>query len=303
MIVKSIRIFLPEGSPTGLLFAEIMNWTGKVLVAPQANLPELVSRWELQRPGVYMLAGPDPEHPGRDLIYIGEADEVKSRLLAHARDEGKDFWTRTIVVVSKDSNLTKGHVRYLESSLIALTQRAGRAALANKTAPPRDGLLPEPDQADMEAFLAQVELILPVLGFNFLRKAPSFAAPGEPPSVVAKESPLLEINTVGVSATAREVDGEFVVFAGSTARNKATPSWTSYRGLREQLVAEGRLVPADEPGFLVFTENVGFASPSAAAAVIYGGNQNGRRAWRLQQTGQTYKEWQDAELAAAAGPT
>lgn len=301
MIGKSIRIFLPEGNPTGTLIAEIINWTGKVLVAPRAKLPELVGRWELQRPGVYMLVGPDPEHPGRDLVYIGEADEVRSRLLSHARDEDKDFWTRAIVVVSKDANLTKAHVRYLESSLIALTQRAGRAPLVNRTAPSREGLLPEPDQADMEAFLTQVELILPVLGFNFLRKAPTIETPAEAPPVAATVSPLLVMDAVGVNATAQEVDGEFVVFAGSTARARVNPSWTSYRRLREQLIEEGKLVESESPEYLVFSENVAFASPSAAASVIYGGNRNGPRTWRLRDTGQNYKEWREAELAAVEG--
>lgn len=302
MLGKSIRIFLPEGNPTGMLIAEIINWTGKVLVAPRVKLPEFVVRQELRRPGVYMLVGPDPEHPGRDLVYIGEADAVRSRLLSHARDEEKDFWTRAIVVVSKDANLTKAHVRYLESRLIDLTQRAGRAGVANRTAPQGDGFLPEPDQADMEAFLIQVELILPVLGFNFLRKAPTIEAPPEQLQATPGESPIFVMDPVGVRARAREIDGEFVVLAGSTARARENPSWTSYRELRRQLVEEGKLVPSDDPEFLVFSENVPFASPSAAASVIYGGNRNGPKTWRLEETGQSYRDWREDQLEAAAGP-
>src|SRR3954463_15020668 len=43
------------------------------------------------------------------------------------------FFTRVLVVVSKDENLTKGHARFLESRLIALTRAARRATLANGT--------------------------------------------------------------------------------------------------------------------------------------------------------------------------
>ena len=76
---------------------------------------------------------------------------------------GKDFWDRAIVLTSKDANLTKAHARYLESSFIALAQQARRSRLLNGTAPPLLPL-PEADVSDMEYFIAQVKIILPVLG-------------------------------------------------------------------------------------------------------------------------------------------
>ncbi len=36
---RTIRIFLADGSPNGVLTAEIMNWIGKAVVAPRARLP------------------------------------------------------------------------------------------------------------------------------------------------------------------------------------------------------------------------------------------------------------------------
>jgi hypothetical protein len=85
-----------------------------------------------------------------------EGDNVLTRLTKHDADEAKDFWTRTVVVTSKDENLTKAHVRYLESRLVQIIAQANRAVLANGTAPPAPPL-PEPDVADMEFFLAQVQ--------------------------------------------------------------------------------------------------------------------------------------------------
>jgi hypothetical protein len=35
---KTVRIFLADGEPTGILLAEIGNWTGWVLVAPRSQL-------------------------------------------------------------------------------------------------------------------------------------------------------------------------------------------------------------------------------------------------------------------------
>src|SRR5690349_15910100 len=69
---KTIRIFLVDGVPTGILTAEIINWSGKVVLAPRSQLDQLADRPEAHRTGVYLLVGADPELPARDLVYIGE---------------------------------------------------------------------------------------------------------------------------------------------------------------------------------------------------------------------------------------
>jgi hypothetical protein len=141
-------------------------------VASPTALPELVRREEASRTGVYLLLGPDPDIPGRQLIYVGEGDQVESRLVAHDADESKEFFTRAVLIVSKDENLTKAHGRYLESRIIAAIRGAGRAKLVNGTEPPFKGL-PEPEIADMERVLDEIEVLLPVLGFDVLRPAGS----------------------------------------------------------------------------------------------------------------------------------
>ena len=123
MTGKTIRNFLAEGEPTGILLAEISNWTGKVLVAPRSQLDQLSKREEVRRTGVYLLLGPDPDDPSRAVASIGEGDNVLKRLLRHNKNEAKDFWERTVVIVSKDENLTKS-----TSSIAAPRERHPRVA-------------------------------------------------------------------------------------------------------------------------------------------------------------------------------
>jgi hypothetical protein len=104
---KTIRIHLVNGSPSDILTAEIINWTGKIIVAPRSLLAELAKREEVKRTGVYCLLGPDPEIPNKDSVYIGEGDNVFKRLKDHDDDESKEFWTRCAVVISKDQNIRK----------------------------------------------------------------------------------------------------------------------------------------------------------------------------------------------------
>ena len=80
MTGKTIRIFLADGEPTGILLAEISNWTGKVLVAPRSQLDQLSKREEVRRTGVYLLVGSDPDDPSRALASIGEGGNVLKRL-------------------------------------------------------------------------------------------------------------------------------------------------------------------------------------------------------------------------------
>lgn len=293
-IGKQVRLFLVDGTPGGMLTAEIMNWTGHIVAASRSDLAELLRREEAQRTGIYFLLGDGVEDLDEALIYIGEGDNVGERLKMHHRSEdrgGKDFWNRAIVLTSKDANLTKAHARYLESRFIAIATAAGRANVTNGTAP-QPLPLPEADRSDMEYFIDQAKIILPVLGVDALRSLP---APVDP-SAHGQElstSPIFEMSVanVGITAQAQEVDGEFAVLAGSTARTAWIGTNHSYENLHEKLISAGVLVI--DGATARFTKPHIFKSPSAAAAVVSGRTTNGRISWRVPATGLTYGQWQE----------
>jgi len=298
---RSVRLYLVEGTATGLITAEIMNWTGHVLAGARSGLAKFLERPELDRTGIYFLTGRDPEDPDTSMVYIGESDNVRKRLAQHNKDETKVFWERTCVVTNKDLNFTKAHARYLEARLIAIAKEVGRGSLSNGTAPDA-ATLPEADQSDMEYFIEQIRLVLPVLGFEFLRSLPQVSptARSEASTAPTSESPLFELSSPkhGVAASAREVDGEFVVLEGSSARDRWSanqPSGQGYSKLHARLLDQGRLV-ADGPGLLRFVADTPFSSPSAASAVILGRADNGRTSWRVSGTGKTYAEWQESQV-------
>jgi hypothetical protein len=115
-----------------------------------------------------------------------------------------------------------------------------------------------------------------------------------------KPGTVREFFPSGASAKAQEIHGEFVVFKGSTARVIGPQGWTSYRGLREQLVLEKKLVPCDSPEFYVFAENVALSSPTAGAVIVNAGNVSGRiGSWRVEGTSKTYQDWHEGKLAKA----
>lgn len=305
---KSVRLFLADGTPGGMITAEIMNWTGHVVAASRTDLGLLLKRPEASRTGVYILLGDDPESLGGTLAYIGEGDDISKRVYEHSREEskgGKDFWDRAVLLTSKDTNLTKAHARYLESRLISIAQAAKRARLVNGTAP-APLPLPESDQSDMEYFIAQAEIVLPVLGVNLLRSSkirPASNGLDSTLSLHAEESPLFELKSRkhGYVAQAREIDGEFTVLAGSTTRSSWLGVYDGYQNLRKKLEQDGTIDVPSLDGVGTFTRDCVFASSSAAAACVAGRAANGRDEWKIPDTGVSYGQWQNQEIERDLG--
>lgn len=302
---RSIRLFLVDGTPNGLLTAEIMNWTGHVLTGPRSKLSELVQRPECGRTGIYFLVGPDPENSLRPVVYIGESDDVSTRLKQHNRPEGapgggKDFWEKVCLVTSKDQNLTKAHVKFLESLLIRAAGDVGRCKLINGTAHEYINL-PESDRADMAFFIEQIRTVLPVLGFDFLRETSRPSRLIQPDAIDTPEkSPRFsfEMPRHQIQATGQEIDGEFYVLEGSLSRGKWTGVASGYQSLYEQLCEDGVLVEAKD-GLRQFASDYAFSSPSAAAAAVSGRSANGRISWKVENSSQTYGDWQDQQVQNA----
>jgi hypothetical protein len=264
----TIKLFLPRGDAKSLRTAEISNWTGKAVAAPRTELNELLSREELDKAGVYILLGSDPL-TNAPRAYIGEAEVIRDRLKQHRT---KEFWVSAIIFVSKDENLTKAHVRYLESRLLTEASAVNRFALEQNQA--GGSRLPESDREDMEVFLARVRQLLPVLGSDIL-------APIAQPTAKPQPGGILFCRIKGAEARGQRTANGFVIFAGSTAVLDERPSAESYpyvTAQRKQLMSEGTLIPKD--GFLLFTKDSEFTSPSAAAVVIHGGSANGLTAWK-----------------------
>jgi hypothetical protein len=274
----TIKIFLPFGDPKKVRTAEISNWTGKALAAPRIDLDLFLQRQELSKPGVYLLLGVDSSD-GSPLAYIGEAEDVGERLKQH---KVKDYWNSIIVFVSKDENLTRAHIRYLEGRIIDAAKTVGRYKIANSNG--SGAHLPESDLHDMEVFLDRITQLLPVLGSEILTPLVKPKEPGQKLST-------LTCAIKGAVARGERSPNGFVVFKGSKAVLEDRPSaktqgaWTV--ALREKLKGDGSLV--QDGDYLVFTKDIEFASPSAAAAVVYGGTAQGPSAWK-DSNGKTLKE-------------
>lgn len=281
----TIKLYLPFGDPTRLRTAELSNWSGKALAAPRSDLAELFDRRELDQSGIYVLTGIDAKR-GDPVAYIGEAEVLRTRLKQHS---SKDYWNQLVLFISKDENLTKAHVRYLEGVLISEALDVGRSRVLN--AQGSGSRLPESDRADMDVYLAKVRQLLPVLGSPLLSK---------PPSRSSADSTHLFATTIrGLEATGKLSSGGFTVFTGSQAVETDRDSASqSVRNQRAELVQRELLVMDGD--HYVFSDDVEFSSPSMAASVVKGGNTNGLTSWKLAD-GTSLKDLERRSAESKAG--
>ena len=272
----SIKVFLAKGSSSSLRTAEISNWSGKAVACSRKELDELSQREEASRPGIYFLIGIDDE-TGEPTAYVGEAEQVAKRLKQHL---SKDFWNQVVAFVSKDENLTKAHIKYLEGKLIELGLQAGQGVIQNNQS--SGARLPEADQAEMDIFLDRVLKLLPIMGtalFNLPKKELS-----------AKTARLI-CKTKGLVAYGNRTEDGFVVYEGSQAvlENRPSVELNKKGHYRRRLNLIDKAILEANGNCLVFTRDFEFTSPSLAAAAICGGSENGLTRWKAED-GRTLKE-------------
>lgn len=284
MASATIKIFLPHGDPKRLRTAELSNWTGKAVAGPRSEFDSVLAREESANPGIYFLTGLDPE-TGQPSVYIGEAESIRDRVKAHL---DKDFWNQIVFFISKDENLTKAHIRYCEGRLIEIAKIAGRAIVKNSQA--SGSRLPESDREDMEVFLEKLRQLLPALGVEVF--VPTFS-----PSKTSVQANILYCEIKGLKAKGYLTPNGLVVIAGSQAVLNPRSSSAKYpwsQTMRERLMEQGSLVINND--HLMFAKDIEFSSPSAAAAVIHGGQANGLTAWK-NSLNQSLKELEALEAS------
>jgi predicted type IV restriction endonuclease len=273
---QTVKIFLAEGNPTGLRVLELFNWNGRGVIIPRDRIEASLSREDLITQGVYLLIGESEDGDG--MIYIGESENLKDRVRSH--NKTKDFWDTAICFFSKDGNLNKAHVKYLEELLIAESVEAGRMKIENGNQPSRTRLS-ESDEAEVLIFAENIKLILSTVGYTFLKKPTEYES--EDKEVFLCKGPDAEAKGFYSS------EG-LVVLQGSVARKEIAESAKDrHLKMRPTLLADGSLKDNDEKSY-IFTKDVVFSSPSNAAQNVLARNANGWIEWKRESDGKTLDE-------------
>lgn len=271
MFGKTIKIFLIDGEPNGRLTCELSNWTGKAFKIPRNKIKVSVDRTELESTGIYILFGKSTDN--KDLAYIGEGEEIYKRITQHV--SGKDFWNEAVVFISKDENLNKAHVKYLENRLYEIAKKVNRYNLDNSNIPTRSSIS-ESDRAEMEEFIENIKLLTNTLGYKIFEELIH-----ENQTIEEQVNNTFYIRaTRGANAQGQITNEGFVVLKDSEIADSVTTSLNqSIINFRQRLIDEQKIVNINNK--LIFTEDYLFSSPSTAAAIVMGRSANGLTEWRL----------------------
>lgn len=280
---KTIKVFLIDGDPNGRMTCELSNWTGKAYKIPRIKIKECTDRPDLLNTGVYLLFGKDED--GTDQVYIGEAECILKRLTQQLTQ--KDYWNETIVFVSKDENLNKAHIKYLENRLHDIAKITNRYKIENAVIPTQSSIS-ESDKAEMEEFIENIKLLVNTLGHKLFEEKRELKT-----KTKLQQDFFVIVAPRGADAQGEPTSEGFVVFKGSKIATSTVPSFsTSFLKLRQSLIDKGIIIAKNES--LELTDDYIFGSPSTAAAIVMGRNANGQTEWKLPN-GRTLRGYESEE--------
>lgn len=197
----SITLFSTTGDPQGIRHVEKSNWSGFGVVFSKDQFSQLKHERGYDQAGVYILVG----NAAEETIYIGEADPVGTRLKNHVAN--KEGWGWGVYFVDGNHKLGKTEVQFLESELYALAKKHGRAIITNKNKPAPPSMSPAA-KAGAQAFLADMLLILPMLGINAF--TPLAQAEAAEAAEAAQPTNGAEFDTIVVPAQEEGFQAEFI---------------------------------------------------------------------------------------------
>lgn len=281
---KSIELFLANGTADSLITAELSNWNGKAIKIPRIEVAAC-KRDDITQAGVYFLFC--KEDDGSDSVYIGEAENVKERLVQHLRDYQSDkekyYWNTAVIFIGRDLN--KALIRYLENRFVEIARNSRRYAVLTKNTY-RNTVMKESQVAVMEEFVDNVKILINALGYKVLEP---FAQSAEPDSAQSVDE-TVSLTIGSASASGKVTTEGFVVFAGATVNEKISTKSLSMgmQKLRQEIFDSGKVQN------LATTEDILFSSSSAAADFILGYSVSGPQTWKTK-SGRTLKDLENSQ--------
>lgn len=257
---KTVTTYLIDGDPKGTQYAFISNKICQMFIVPRSNLSYLNSQEKLHKPAFYILLGED--ETTKPLAYIGETENFRERVKDH--DNKKAFWQKALIFVSKDADMTKTDVQYLEHKAIVEAKKANTFVLNDNKQSPKAPNLPEHQQDLMDEFFEDVKFLASFIGCTIFEvKQP-------------KSEHMFYTKGRGCNAKGFYSSDGFTVLRGSVLAKTVVPSF-SWKDKRDKLMEEYASI---ENNMLIMTSDKTFSSPSTAADFCIGSSNNGWLVWK-----------------------
>ncbi|WP_367874779.1 GIY-YIG nuclease family protein [Luteolibacter sp. Populi] len=160
---KTLQIFLPQGSPSGIRIAELTTRIVQAVACPRTELEALFKRVEIGHIATYFLFGGSDED-SKPEAYIGQTEDLVARLKVH--DAKKEFWHTVVFLISRTHSFTQAHIRWMEWKGIATSSAAKRYNLSNGNAG-SEPFVTEAMRADLDEIFETGAILLEALGIRY----------------------------------------------------------------------------------------------------------------------------------------
>lgn len=279
---KLIELFLVNGTADSLVTAELSNWNGKAVKIPRIEV-SACQRDDIVQAGVYFLFC--TEDDGADSVYIGEAENIKERLIQHLRDYQVEketyYWNTAVFFIGNDLN--KASIRYLENRFVEIARESKRYVVLTKNTY-KNTVMKESQIDVMEEFIDNVKILINALGYKVLEPLVRVDNTKEDDNTSVEDEKLY-IQTSTINAVGKLTSEGFVVLSGSAVSDKISSTSLSPSAVKrkETLFNNGKVKNS------VTTEDILFSSSSSAADFVFGYSASGPRSWK-NKDGRTLRE-------------
>lgn len=257
---KTVTTYLIDGDPKGTQYAFISNKICQMFMVPRSNMDYLGRQEKLQKPAFYILLGEDEDLQPK--AYIGETENFRERVRDH--EVKKSFWQKALIFVSKDADMTKADVQYLEYLAISVAKKVKAYILNENKQTPKEPNLPEYQRDAMEEFFEDIKFLTSFMGCNIFEQSQ------------LKEEHLFYTKARGCDAVGFYSTGGFTVLQGSVVSSTSIPSLT-WMSNRQRLLDEYTI---EDSGKRILATDKLFSSPSTAATFCVGRSCNGWVEWK-----------------------
>ena len=283
---RTVQLLLIDGDGAGRIQAQLDNWTGVAYKIPKLLLSECKERSELKHCGVYFLFDED-ELTGTPIAYVGQIRERKNgesllaRFSEHTKSGSKSFVNEVIFFTTSTNVFGPTELCYLENRFYELAKDAGRYRLTNGNAPSA-GTVTEAKEAELNLYIENAKILMSALGHRlFIPMVP------EKRTVVVEKPrsvPLSldrKVNAYGhIHADGLWTTDGVVVLKGSQFYLQKRKGISRLLVKRKAEDLKSGLLKRVDESTAELTEDVLFASPSAAGIYVLNGSVNGRTAWK-----------------------
>ncbi|EOH87228.1 hypothetical protein UAS_01172 [Enterococcus asini ATCC 700915] len=157
---KIIELLLEDGTLDGLLTVQDSSWNGTMFVSPRDNINQLFQKKETSFWGIYLLLSDEG-------VYIGQASELQTRLKQH--DKSKDFWSKCVLITTKDDSLNRSAIDYIEANLIDRAKKVEKLHIENKQNGNKTNVN-DFDRVRFDNFIENALLLLELIGITVFKQ-------------------------------------------------------------------------------------------------------------------------------------